>query len=154
MIRTESGFGGMQILLVAAIVAVASQVAIPKYKAFADKAKITEAMSLAGESKRKIEQAYMVSGHFPKRATDANAMLSQTVSKPEFVREMKIEHDPFGKKVRIKVFLNEGVLENETGEEQFIYISGNQATGGSYSIEWHCGANGFSSELMPDECQS
>lgn len=153
MKRKERGFGGIQILLVALTIGAAALVAMPKYKAATNKAKITEALNLAGESKRKIEQAYMVSGHFPKRSSEASAMLTTTLSRPEFVRDMKIEHDPSGKTVRIVVFLQEGIIENELGEEQYIFMSGRQTTGGMFSIVWECGASGFSAELMPEECQ-
>ena len=153
MNHKESGFGGIQVLLVAATIGITSLVAVPKYQAMVTKTKLTEALTLIGESKRKSEQSYMVTGHFPKRASDANAMLTTTVSKPEYVREMKIEHDPSGKRVDIKVFFHDGVIENESGEDQFIYMTGRQSTGGQYSIEWRCGASGISLDLMPVECQ-
>ena len=149
----EQGFGGIQVLLVAATIGAASLVAVPKYKAYVNKAKITEAMNLAGESKRKIEQSYMVSGHFPKRASDASAMLTTTLVKPEFVRNMQIDHDPSGKSVDIKVFIHEGVIENLDGEEQFIYYKGQQSLNANFGIEWRCGANGINLDLMPVDCQ-
>jgi len=148
-----AGFGGIQVLLIVAVIGVASLVAIPKYKAFANKAKITEAINLASESKRKIAETYMATNAFPRTASEANAMLTTTVSKPEFVRELKIEHNPAGEKVTIKVFLNDGVVENLTGEDQYIYIAGNKSRAASYLIDWQCGAKGLGSELLPDECQ-
>ena len=153
MKRGQRGFGGIQVLMVAATIGIAALVAMPKYEASMNKAKITEALNLASESKRKAEQAYMVSGHFPKRASDASAMLTTTVSKPEFVREMKIEHDPSGNQVRILVFLIEGAIESETNEEQYIYLTGRQTRGGAYSLEWRCGASGIDLDLMPVDCQ-
>ncbi len=149
----EKRIGGLQMLLLVATIGVASLVAMPKYQAFADKAKISEAVNLAGESKRKISQAFMVSGSFPRTATQADAILSATVSSPEFVSDMTIEHDGSGEKVTIKVFLHEGVVDNLTDDPQFIYMAANRSKSGKYVIEWHCGGSGLSLELMPENCK-
>ncbi len=153
MKRVQKGFGGLQLLLVVAIIGTASLVAVPKYKAHTAKAKLTEAFNLASESKRKITQAYMVSNSLPKNRTEADAMLSNTVSRPEIVRDMKIEHAPSGDTVTIKVFINDGVIENPTGVEQFVFISGTTNHGGKYALEWTCGGEGLEREMLPEDCR-
>ena len=147
MKRRETGFSGIHVLLLASTVAITALVATPRYQSFAERAKITEAFNLASESQRMIEKSYRSSGYLPRRASDANAMLTNTIAKPEFVREMKVEHDPSGKKVRIKVFFRYGVITNETGETQFIYMAGRQSAGKKLNIEWQCGASGLSADL-------
>ena len=151
----EKGFGGVQVLLVAATIGIVSLVAMPKYQASMNKAKITEALNLAAESKRKAEQSYMVSGHFPKRVSDAQALMTTTVTRPEFVRDMKIEHDPGGQRVKIFVYFNEGVIEteSETLVEQFVFMEGHLTPNAQYSIEWRCGSSGLNLDLLPADCQ-
>ena len=153
MKHQQHGLGGLQVLMVVATIAVTSLVAVPKYQAFANKAKITEALNLASESKRKISQSFMVNNTLPRNASEASAMMSTTVEKPEFVREMKISADDPGKKVTIKVFLNEGVVENESGGDQYLFLSGKTTPGGQYALEWDCGAENINFELLPESCQ-
>lgn len=147
------GFGGLQLLLVIVAIAVISLLAVPRYRAYADKAKITEALNLAAQSKRKISQGFMVSGGFPKNSREASAMLSTTVSKPEFVRDMQIDTDGKGRKVTIKVFLNDNVIDNPIGGDQFIFYEGQLNSGGQYAIEWSCGATNISNEYLPEDCR-
>lgn len=153
MKKREKGFGGLQVLLVALTIGVTTLVAVPKYQGMVNKAKVTEAINLASESKRKISQNYMVSGSFPRTVKETQAMYTSTLTRPEHVREMKIEHNRFGDSVTIKVFLNEGVVESNTSEDQYVYISGNRTQGGEYDIEWQCGGIGIGPEMLPEDCQ-
>jgi hypothetical protein len=55
----------------------------------------------------------------------------------------------------VKVYLKDGVVENKTGQEQFIYITGDKPSGsGSSYMEWGCGASGVGAELLPDNCKA
>ena len=65
MKNQQLGFGGLQVILVVAVIGIMSVVAVPKYKSFIGKAKITEAFNIAGESKRKLSEFYMVNGGLP-----------------------------------------------------------------------------------------
>ena len=79
-------------------------------------------------------------------------MKTVTLSPPEAVRDMIVE--PGDKDhVVVKVFLKEGIVENTTGEEQFIYIAGNKSTVYGATVEWSCGASGVDAELLPEHCQ-
>ena len=81
----QKGFGGMQLLMVGAIIGVASLVAVPKYNAFVDQAKLTEAFTFAGESKRKLSEFYMTNNRFPKTSVEARPMVTESLSPPKFV---------------------------------------------------------------------
>ncbi|HKJ17965.1 MAG TPA: pilin [Xanthomonadales bacterium] len=153
MKKREKGFGGLQVLLLASIIGAAALLVVSKHQAVTNKAKITEAINLASESKRRIARNYMVSGSFPRTAQESKAMFTGTSSQPEHVRDMKIEHNRFGDSVTIKVFLNDDVVEGDPGEDQYVYISGFRTQGGEYEIEWQCGGIGIGPEMLPEDCQ-
>lgn len=149
----QNGFGLIQGVIVVAILGAIGMVAIPKYKAFVSKSQLTEALNIAHASKRKVEMFYMNTGSFPRTVKEAEAMKTETLTAPEYVREMTVapknEQD-----VIIKVFLKDGVVENLEGVEQFVYIQGIRGKNGGAQVEWHCGAEGIVVDMLPDNCKS
>jgi type IV pilus assembly protein PilA len=152
MKRNHHGFGLVQGIIVVAILGAVGMVAMPKYQAFVTKSQLTEALNIAHASKRQIEMYYMNSGHFPRTMGEAEAMKTNTLTAPEYVREMTVapkdERD-----VIIKVFLKDGVVENLDGGDQYVYIQGVHNRSKGAQIEWICGAEGISTDLMPDNCK-
>ena len=149
----RKGFGTMQLVMVAATIGVASLVAVPKYQSHSDKVRIIEAFDLAAESQRRITQSFMINSNLPRTAKAANAHLSAEASRPEHVRELRIQPDPSGRTVRIVVYFNEGAVSNPLGGEQYIYIAGEKVSGGHYELEWQCGASNVDAALLPRDCQ-
>lgn len=146
------GFGGLQFVLVFAIIGAMATFAIPQYKSYVSKAKLTEAFKLAGESKRKLSEFYMLNGRFPQTESESQMMITTTVAPPEFVEEMVVDPNDERGDITIRVYLREGVVENETGEEQFVYIAGHSTPGDGYQITWSCGASGLGDDLLPEDC--
>lgn len=153
MNRRKEGFIGLQVLLVTATIGIASLIAVPKYQAISEKSAVTEALTLAGDLQRKLAQRFVVTGRFPTTNKHASAMISSRVSKPDFIRDMRIQPDRTGQTVTIKVFLRDGVVENPTGEMQYIYIAGHKTSSDQNPIAWQCGSAGLGRELLPDDCQ-
>ena len=149
----QAGFGGLQLLAVVAAMAMVTLVAVPRYNAYISKAKLTEAFNLAGVSKKKLTEYYMVNGRFPDTAEEAEAMRTDTFSPPEFVREIVVKHEDDDHEVVVQVFLKEGVVENVTGVDQYIYVAGDKSGMPGTMVEWSCGAMGVDRELLPRECQ-
>ncbi len=149
----QHGFGGLQVIMVVAVIAAVSVIAVPKYNSFITKSKITEAFTIASESKRKLSEFYMVNSRFPQTAGEAEAMKTVTLSPPEYVRGMAVEPGYQSHDVAVMVYLKDGVVDNETGAEQFIYITGDKSTNSGFEIEWNCGASGIGAELLPENCQ-
>jgi Tfp pilus assembly protein PilE len=149
----QQGIAGMQMIIAVCVVAAVSVIAMPKYTAFMDKSKITEAFNLAGASKRKLSEFYILNNRFPNTTGEAETMKTGTLSPPKFVDRMEVEPGFKGHEVAIKVYLKDGVVENLTSEEQFIYISGDSTPGSDSAIAWTCGFMGIDPELMPDNCQ-
>lgn len=149
----QSGFGVVQAVIVVAVVAALGMVAMPKYKAFVAKSQLTEALHIAHESKRKLEMYYMTNGRFPKTMGEAEAMKTETLQAPKYVSDMTVmpveETD-----IIVKVFIKDGVVENLDGAEQYVFIQGNQSRTNGIQLEWVCGVQGISPDLLPDGCKS
>lgn len=152
--------GGLHLLLAAAAIAAVSLVITPGHEANADaeklmagKAKVSEALSFAAESKRKIAESYRVSKSLPRTASEAYAMKPTEASKPEFVRGVKFQHDYAGETVMIMVLLDYGVVENILGGEQYLYFAGLKSDEGDGTLEWQCGARNVDLGLLPEECR-
>lgn len=149
----QRGFGGLQVVVAIAAMAVLSMVAVPKYQASMDKAKLTEAFNLASASKRKLTEFYMVNGRFPNSNDEALAMVTETFSPPEYVREMVVEHQDENHEVVIKVFMKPGLLDNPGGGEQYVFVAGDESDTPGAMVEWSCGGTGMSADLLPDDCR-
>ena len=156
MKQRNLGFGGLQFVLVFAIIGALASFAVPQYKSYVSKAKLTEAFKLAGESKRKLSEFYMLNGRFPKTASESRMMVTNTVAPPEYVREMVVDPKDDRGDITIRVYLREGVIETEPGftEEPYVYVAGHRAGGNGYQITWTCGASGLSPDLLPEDCGS
>ena len=152
MKHSESGFGGMQFLAVACVIAVVAVIATPKYKAYVTKSKVTEAVNLAEHSKRRLNEFYMLNDRFPRSVGEANTAAAKTVTPPKYVREVHVEPSQEGDDVKVMVYLKDGVVENPTGEDQYILLTGVR-TDGQYPVEWSCGAQGLDPELLPESCR-
>lgn len=155
----QKGIGGLQLLLVTATVAALTLVAKPDHEAptLADeevfgKIEVAKALNYAGESRRKIAQSFTEGHSLPRTASEALAMQPASGLKPEFVREVKFQHDYAGETVMIMVYLNDGVVENILGGEQYVYLAGIKSDQDDETLEWQCGARNVDRELLPAEC--
>lgn len=153
MNRLQSGFGLIQGVIVVVIVGSIGMVAMPKYEAFVTKSQLTEALNIAHESKRKLEMYYMTTGRFPQNMREAEAMRTDTLQAPEYVRDMQVFAPELENDVVVKVFIKDGVAENLAGVVQYLYIAGNQTKGANGRVEWTCGAQGIDEDLLPDTCK-
>jgi hypothetical protein len=155
----QTGIGGLQLLLVAATFAALTLVVKPDHeapaiseKAMIGKVRVAEALNFAGESKRKIAQSFTNGNSLPRTAIEAHAMRPTSASKPEFVRDVKFQPDYAGETVMIMVYLNDGVVENVLGGEQYVYIAGIKSRDGSGTLNWECGARNVDWDLLPGDC--
>jgi Tfp pilus assembly protein PilE len=154
MVQNQSGFGGLQIILGIVVVAVLATIAVPKYRAYVNKAKLAEAFTLAGDTKRKLTEFYMSYNRFPKTDAEAAVVKTSTMSAPEFVKEIIVNHSDKANDVVIEIYMKDGLIPNETVETQYIYLAGNLSASSSYSVDWTCGSHGIDHELLPADCQN
>ena len=157
----QTGIGGMQLLLITAALTALIVAVTPAQQAFAtaedleaEKLKVAAALNFVGESKRKITQSVMEGNSLPRTAAEALKMKPTMIAQPEFVKEVKFQHDYSGEATMIMVYLNDGVVENILGGEQYIYIAGINRGDGADTLKWQCGARNVDLSLLPKDCQS
>ena len=159
MKHQQTGIGGLQLLVVLATIAAISFVASTKEQVAldagrgADMVKVAQALEFAGESQRKIAQSFASSHSLPRTLSAAHAMKPTMVAKPEFVREVKFQPDYAGRNIMIMVYLDDGVVDNILGGEQYIYIAGVRSGEGHDALEWQCGARNVDLTLLPEHCR-
>lgn len=156
----QNGFGGLQLLVVAATFAGLSLVITPEFQApdhsqatLASQAKVAEALNFATQSKTMITQSFMESHSLPRTNKEALAMKPDMASKPDFVSDVKFQPDFAGEVIMVMVHLDYGVVENILGGEQYVYLAGFKKDDGAGVIEWECGARNIDRSLLPQECQ-
>ncbi len=69
--RQQTGFTLIELMIVVAIIAILSTIAVPTYQDFVVRAQITEGLKLAEPIQRKIELAYQTQQQFPADNTQA-----------------------------------------------------------------------------------
>ena len=148
----ENGFGGLQIILGIVVVAVLASFAVPQYNNYVDKAKLAEAYTLAGDTKKKLVEFYMTYNRFPKTDGEASVVKTETFAPPEFVRDIVVNYKDSANDIVIEVYLKDGVVENLTGEPQYIYMAGNSSRAGGAYVDWTCGAQGINPDLLQPTC--
>jgi len=147
------GFGIIQIVVVAALLAVVALVAVPKYEYYVEKAKLTEAVSLGGDARKKLNEYYSLNGRFPRSDDEADAMLPQTVNPPEYVSKVVINHKSKQHAIVAEVYLKKGVITNTGTGDQYIYMAADKSSQSGAQIEWTCGAVGIDPDLLPERCR-
>ena len=155
----QSGFGGLQLLVVAAAFCVFSLVISPEFQApdesqamMVKQAKIAQAFEFASESQFRISQSFRESHSLPRTKKEALGMKPDMASKPAFVTDVKVQPDYAGEVVMIMVHLDYGVVENILGGEQYVYLAGFKSDDPNTDIEWQCGARNVDTALLPAHC--
>lgn len=149
----QFGFGVIQIVAVVAVMGIVAMVAVPKYNAYVDKAKLTEAFSLAGDSRKKVNEYYVLSGHFPRTDIEANALLPDTLTLPEYVEKIVINHNGGKHAVVVEAYMKDGVITNELGGDQYVFMAADESAQRGARIQWSCGAVGINPDLLPENCR-
>jgi Tfp pilus assembly protein PilE len=155
MKMNQLGFGGLQILIGVIAVAGITMVAMPKYQAFVNRAKLGEAISLGGESKKKMAEYYMSYNRFPRNEADTELAKIQIFSVPEYVSDIVINPENGPDSVTIELHLKEGEIENTTADaRQYVYYTAVKSAQPGAVVEWTCGSRGLSKDLLPSDCQN
>jgi type II secretory pathway pseudopilin PulG len=153
MKRRKQGTIGLPVLLVTATIGMVSLVAVPTYQLISERATVTEALTLAGDLQRKLAQNHLLTGSFPTSNKHASAMISSRLSKPDSIRDIRIQPDRTGQSVIITVMLRDGVVKSSTGQAQYIQITGRKTDSDQSSIAWQCVAAGIRPAVIPDNCR-
>jgi hypothetical protein len=152
MYRFQKGYFSRQTGLLLTLLALGLAFAVPKINEVTTKSKMAEAYHLANESKLRLAEFYMLSGRLPSTELEKNSILSSIFTQPEFVDSIAVESKDQDYDVAVRVYLKADVVDNDSGEPQFIYLAANRPESASQGLEWRCGASGVDAELLPNAC--
>lgn len=152
MNRKQLGYFSRQTALLLGLFSLVLAFAVPKLNDFSDKGKVTEAYHLASESKLRLTEFYKLSARFPQSEVELNSITSSVFNQPDFVSAVVVDHKDEEHDVVVRVFLKEDVVNNKTGEPQYIYMAGSKSAG--LGLDWSCGASGVDTNLLPRGCSS
>ena len=130
----------------------ASVAALPRYEAFVAKSKIQEGFTLASDTRTKLSEFYITRGRFPKNAQEAGSIETQSLTPPEFVRDIQLDYEHPEHDVFIRIYFKEGVLTKDNDPDDFVYIAGNPSSTPGSLMEWTCGGMGIHRDLLPAQC--
>jgi len=148
----QLGYFSRQTALLLALFSLVLAFAVPKLNDFSDKGKVTEAYHLASESKLRLTEFYKLSARFPQSGVELKSVTSSVFNQPDFVSAVVVDHKDQEFDVVVRVFLKEDVVNNKTGEPQYIYMAGSKSAG--LGLDWSCGASGVDTNLLPRGCTS
>jgi hypothetical protein len=125
---------------------------LPKYDAYVNKSKMTEAFNLANGAKTKLTEFYTAKNRFPNSDKEAASIQTTTTTPPEYVREVVVNHEEEMSEVMVQVYFKDGALSDDVTSDDFVYIAGNKSSVPGAMLEWSCGAVGIDTSLLPTSC--
>ena len=152
MNRFQYGYFSRQTGLLLTLLCLVLAFATPKFSEITTKSRMTEAYLLASESKLRLHEFYLYSDRFPETEIEVQSVLSSQYRRPDFVESVVVDSTDQDNDVVVRVYLKADVVENDSGEPQFLYLAANRSERSGQGLEWHCGASGVAVDLLPSPC--
>ncbi|MEM1114627.1 MAG: pilin [Pseudomonadota bacterium] len=152
MRHQQRGFAIMQGIMAVAVIGGVAAYAIPAYDDFLIRSKVTEAFTLAGDTKNRLTEFYVTNARFPKSENEHAALKTEAYTPPEFVHDIQVDLKNPDYDAVIQVYFKDGAIPGAIFEDDYVFLGGVIAPDGV--IEWKCGADGIVDEFLPERCQS
>lgn len=147
-LRVESGFTLMELLIVLALVAVISMIAVPIYRSYMQSAKITEGLTLSSGIQLDMEVYYTLNNQWPSE-TDAHSDLK--IGAPTDYKGSSVESISVSGAVITVVYDSDEVVGANEGEDVELTLMASVAENGGV-IRWTCQGNNISENDLPSGC--
>ncbi len=143
---SENGFTLMELLIVLALIAVMSLIAVPIYQGYIQRARITEGVTLASGIQLEAEIYYAMNGKWPS-VNDAHNELNLPAADQYTGNSVDSIHLSGNK---ITVTFGENVEGEKSGEPAQLILEGDAEKQGV--IRWKCSGKNLKSDDLPREC--
>ncbi len=143
-VESEAGFTLMELLIVLALVAIMSMIAVPIYRNYVQSAKITEGLTLASTIQLEAEVYYTLHGDWPEN----NASLG--LPQPDAYKGNSVDAIALDRN-QINVTFNNTIQGEEGGNVHLILIAEEREGG---LIQWECRGENLKVEDLPTGCKA
>jgi type IV pilus assembly protein PilA len=137
----QEAFTLIEIMIVIAIIGILAMIAVPAYKDFAVRSKVSEALSLASGAKTSVMEYYQTQGNWPTSNTVAGLPTAEAI-KGKFVQSVNIEGN--------KIIVTFGPAAGEGLNARHLEMV---AVDHSGSITWDCRADKIENKFLPPSCR-
>lgn len=138
--KKQQGFTLIELMIVVAIIGILAAVALPAYKNYTTRAKVTDALSLASGAKTAVAEYWAVEGGFPTSNSDVGLASASSITS-DHVAQLSI-----GNSGIIQVQLKSSI---ETGGRE-LRLTPRDNTG---SLTWDCTSTLTNREYLPTNCR-
>lgn len=144
--QAERGFTLMELLIVLALVAVISMIAVPIYRGYVQSAKITEGLTLASSIQLDAEVFYTLNNRWP-NSNDSHQelrLLEPSAYKGNSVDSITLKGN------EITVLYNDTIVGESGGNDVKLILTADINEGGA--IRWQCSGENIAKDDLPSDC--
>lgn len=144
--RHDNGFTLMELLIVLALIAVISMIAVPIYRSYVQGARITEGLVLSSSIQLEAEVYYTLNGQWP-NASNSHEVLR--LAEPQDYTGNSVDSITL-RGNEITVIYNEDIVGSEGSDPVSLVLTAN--TNQSGAIHWACIGRNIAEEDLPSGC--